>query len=87
MFKFNIEKNLLHNAEVKMAPQFGTFKQAQRVQQSDAEQPELGLSTRYNEKYHLIAHSKPPSLLFISKDNAFSKQEGLDKCSIGENGY
>jgi hypothetical protein len=36
---------LLHNAEVKMPPQFGTFKQAQRVQQSDAQQPERGLST------------------------------------------
>jgi site-specific DNA-methyltransferase (adenine-specific) len=33
---------LLHNAEVKMPPQFGTFKQAQKVQQSDAEQAELG---------------------------------------------
>ncbi len=33
---------LLHNAEVKMPPQFGTFKQAQRVQQSDAQQAELG---------------------------------------------
>ncbi len=38
-------EELLHNAEVKMPPQFGTFKQAQRVQQSDAAQPELGLST------------------------------------------
>jgi site-specific DNA-methyltransferase (adenine-specific) len=38
--------DLLHNrAEVKMPPQFGTFKQAQRVQQSDATQGELGLST------------------------------------------
>jgi len=27
---------------VKMPPQFGTFKQAQRVQQSDAQQAELG---------------------------------------------
>ncbi len=36
---------LLHNAEVKMPPQFGTFKQAQRVKQTDAAQPELGLST------------------------------------------
>ncbi len=36
---------LLHNAEVKMPPQFGTFKQAQRVQQAEAEQAELGLST------------------------------------------
>ncbi len=35
-------EELLHNAEVKMPPQFGTFKQAQRVQRSDAEQPELG---------------------------------------------
>jgi site-specific DNA-methyltransferase (adenine-specific) len=34
---------LLHNAELKMPPQFGTFKQAQRVQQSDAEQYKLGL--------------------------------------------
>ncbi len=38
-------EELLHNAEVKMPPQFGTFKQAQRVQQSGAEQQELGLST------------------------------------------
>ncbi len=30
---------------VKMPLQFGTFKQAQRVQQSDALQGELGLST------------------------------------------
>ncbi len=37
-------EELLHNAEVKMPPQFGTFKQAQRVQQSDAEQGELGLA-------------------------------------------
>ncbi len=37
--------DLLHNhAEVKMPPQFGTFKQAQRVQQSTHEQPELGLT-------------------------------------------
>ncbi|HYT41893.1 MAG TPA: site-specific DNA-methyltransferase, partial [Methylomirabilota bacterium] len=34
---------LLHNAEVKMPPQFGTFKQAQRVQQTGVEQAELGL--------------------------------------------
>ncbi len=34
---------LLPEAEVKMPPQSGTFKQAQRVQQSDAEQYELGL--------------------------------------------
>jgi site-specific DNA-methyltransferase (adenine-specific) len=33
---------LLHNAEVKMPPQFGTFKQAQRVLQPDAQQAELG---------------------------------------------
>jgi site-specific DNA-methyltransferase (adenine-specific) len=33
---------LLHGTEVKMPPQFGTFKQAQRVQQSNAEQAELG---------------------------------------------
>ncbi len=38
-------EELLHNTEVKMPPQFGTFKQAQRVQQTGAEQPELGLST------------------------------------------
>ena len=39
-------EELLHSAEVKMPPQFGTFKQAQRVQhQSGAEQPELDLST------------------------------------------
>jgi site-specific DNA-methyltransferase (adenine-specific) len=38
-------EELLHNAEVKMPPQFGTFKQAQRVQQADALQGELGLST------------------------------------------
>ncbi len=36
---------LLHNAEVKMPPQFGTFKQAQRVQQPEALQGELGLFT------------------------------------------
>jgi site-specific DNA-methyltransferase (adenine-specific) len=34
---------LLHNAEVKMPPQFGTFQQAQRVQQQEEEQEELGL--------------------------------------------
>ena len=38
-------EELLHNAEVKMPPQFGTFKQAQRVQQAEALQGELGLST------------------------------------------
>jgi site-specific DNA-methyltransferase (adenine-specific) len=36
---------LLHGTEVQMPPQFGTFKQAQRVQQSNHEQPELDLST------------------------------------------
>src|SRR5579863_10408721 len=30
-------------AKVDMPPQFGTFKQAQRVQEADASQPELGL--------------------------------------------
>jgi hypothetical protein len=35
-------EELLHGAEVKMPLQFGTFKQAQRVQQAEAEQPELG---------------------------------------------
>ncbi len=34
-------EDLLHGAEVKMPPQFGTFKQAQRVKPRDAEQPEL----------------------------------------------
>src|SRR5258708_2431483 len=38
-------EELLHSAEVKMPPQFGTFKQAQRVQQGGAEQGELGLYT------------------------------------------
>jgi len=39
-------EELLHHAEVKMPPQFGTFKQAQKVQQqSDAQQQELGFST------------------------------------------
>ena len=38
---------LMHNiiTEVKMPPQFGTFKQAQRVQQPESHQGELGLST------------------------------------------
>ena len=37
-------EELLHNAEVKTPPQFGTFKQAQRAQQTaDAEQFRLGL--------------------------------------------
>ncbi len=35
-------EELLHNAEVKMPPQFGTFKQAQRVRQAEVEQVELG---------------------------------------------
>jgi len=35
---------LLRGAEVKMPPQFGTFKQAQRVQQTEALQGELGLA-------------------------------------------
>ena len=38
-------EELLHHAEVKMPPQFGTFKQAQRVQQTDAQQAEFDLST------------------------------------------
>ncbi len=38
-------EELLHAAEVKMPPQFGTFKQAQRVQQPEALQGELGLFT------------------------------------------
>jgi len=33
---------LFSRAQVKMPPQFGTFKQAQRVQQAEAEQAELG---------------------------------------------
>ena len=37
-------EELLHGSTVKMPPQFGTFKQAQRVQQSDAQQAELGLA-------------------------------------------
>jgi site-specific DNA-methyltransferase (adenine-specific) len=36
---------LLKGAKVKMPPQFGTFKQAQQIQYSGAEQQELGLST------------------------------------------
>jgi len=36
--------DLLRGTEVQMPPQFGTFKQAQKVQQSEAEQPELDLS-------------------------------------------
>ena len=35
-------EELLHGAEAKMPPQFGTFKQAQKVQQTTHEQPELG---------------------------------------------
>lgn len=35
-------EELLRNAKVKMPPQFGTLRQAQRVQQADAEQFELG---------------------------------------------
>lgn len=38
-------EELLRGAAVKMPPQFGTFKQAQRVQQAEALQGELGLST------------------------------------------
>lgn len=38
-------EQLLHDAEVQMPPQFGTFKQAQRVQQPGAQQGDLGLST------------------------------------------
>lgn len=38
-------EELLHNAGVQMPPQFGTFKQAQRVKQSDAEQYELGFGS------------------------------------------
>lgn len=37
-------EQLLHGVEVDMPPQFGTFKQAQRVQPSDALQGELDLS-------------------------------------------
>ena len=35
-------EELLHGAEVTMPPQFGIFKQAQKVQQSTHEQLELG---------------------------------------------
>jgi len=38
-------EELLHNKEVEMPPQFGTFKQAQRVQQPEGQQPELGFYT------------------------------------------
>ena len=38
-------EELLRGAEVKMPPQFGTFKQAQRVSRTEALQGELGLST------------------------------------------
>ena len=38
-------EELLHNAQVQMPPQLGTFKQAQRVKQSDAEQFELGFGS------------------------------------------
>ncbi len=38
---FTIEQ-LLRSVEVKMPPQVGTFKQAQKVQQAGAEQTELG---------------------------------------------
>jgi site-specific DNA-methyltransferase (adenine-specific) len=38
-------EELLRGAAVKMPPQFGTFKQAQRIQQPGAIQGELGLST------------------------------------------
>ncbi|HEX6483702.1 MAG TPA: restriction endonuclease [Ktedonobacteraceae bacterium] len=34
-------EELLHGAGIKMPPQFGTFKQAQRVQKAGAEQAEL----------------------------------------------
>jgi site-specific DNA-methyltransferase (adenine-specific) len=34
---------LLRGAEVQMPPQYGTFRQAQKVQESGAEQPELGM--------------------------------------------
>lgn len=35
--------NIIQGAEVKMPPQFGTFKQAQKVdKQTDIEQAELG---------------------------------------------
>lgn len=34
---------LLRGAEVQMPPQHGTFRQAQKVQQTEAEQPELGM--------------------------------------------
>lgn len=36
---------LLRGVEVQMPPQYGTFKQAQRVQQSEALQPELGMDS------------------------------------------
>ncbi len=36
---------IVHGVEVNMPPQFGTFKQAQRVQQVGAEQANLDFST------------------------------------------
>jgi hypothetical protein len=35
--------HLLHDAKVKMPPQFATFKEAQKVQQAIAQQPELAI--------------------------------------------
>jgi hypothetical protein len=37
-------EELLHGAIVKMPPQFGTFKQARKVQQKEVEQKELGFA-------------------------------------------
>jgi hypothetical protein len=43
LFFGNLAPDVVHGAEVKMPPQFGTFKQAQKVgKQAEAEQAELG---------------------------------------------
>jgi hypothetical protein len=38
------QAEVLHGAIVKMPPQFGTFKQARKVQQKEVEQKELGFA-------------------------------------------
>ena len=40
-------EELLHGAEVKMPPQQGTYKEAQRVQMQGPEHPQLELGQRY----------------------------------------
>lgn len=41
--RFEHSRLFFSSTELKVLPQFGTFKQAQRVQQAEAEQAELGL--------------------------------------------